>query len=489
MFFFYSLILVLFSLQIVLTYQTRFLFRYEDAAINVIPVYWFTQREVFAVSTNFGWYALLHAIYSLFGFSINTVQIFRQVIQLFSLLSIGILLVRYLGYKKSFVPMLTIGLSPTFTYFVTSSAPYGIELQLLPIILLILDSLNFNKIRLSFLMESLLWFLVMFGLLTYATFNLFVPVIGILYWLRLRQYKHNNSYNFYIKHIPASALAFFTPLIAGLLYYKHPQSLFYNPNIPELGGLFRPSSAFVLGDWVFLGNLKGIFNDLFKGGFSYYYQLQNGEFTHLFPILSLILCLLFSLKLLKNPIVRICFFIIIANFLITSVSYDLAHLPGIRRFTPALASFYVLFAIVWHYIVNLKFKISNLKFLAIGILLLLPAHHLLVLPDNFQHLSDKSLFANDRRFELAETPQSFLKGQLDILTKQDLYLYCPKAQPDDGINILSICPYQNLFATLKTACLYNKLPCHDIFGFDPYSEKYLPLTFDFFQYGDYPHMY
>lgn len=485
MFFFYSLIVILWLVQLVLTYQTRFLFRYDDVAINVIPVYWFTQREVFAVSTNFGWYALMHLIYSLFGFSINTVQIFRQILQLFSLLSIGILLIRYLGYKKSFIPMLTIGLSPTPTYFVTSAAPYGIELQLLPIILLILDSLDFKKIRLSFLMESLLWFLVMFGLLTYATFNLFVPVISILYWLRLRQYKHYhnyNSYNFYIKHILTSAAAFLAPLIAGLLYYKHPQSLFYNPNIPQLGGLFRPSSAFVLTDWVFLGNLKGIFNDLFNFGFSYYYQLQNGEFTHLFPILPLILVLLVGVKLFKNPIVKLCFFVIIANFLLTSVSYDLAHLPGVRRFTPALASFYILFVIVWRHIVNLKF-------IAIGILLLLPAHHLLVLPDNFQHLSDKSLFANDRRFELAESPQSFLKEQLNVLTKQDLYLNCPITQGDDGINILSACPYQNIFATLTTACLYNKLSCKNIYGFDPYSEQYIQLNFDLFQKGEYAHLH
>lgn len=502
----YGLVFLLWILQIALTYQTRFLYRYEDVGINVLPVVWFTEREIFAVSTNFGWYALLHLIYSLFGFSINTVQILRQVIQLFSLLSIAILLVRYLGYKKSFIPLFTIGLSPTFTYFVTSSAPYGIELQLLPIILLIFDSLNF-KSKLSFLFEGVFWFLVMFGMLSYATFNIFLPALASLYWLKLRQYKHYNSYKqslrskdlkFYIKHILVSATAFLIPLIAGLLYYKHPLRLLYDPD-SQLGTIFRSSSAFVLDGRMFMDNLRGIFNDLFNHGYSYYYQLQNGEFTHLFPVVPLIFVIFFSIRLLRKPssttqislnsIIKICLFTIVANFLLTSVSYDLAHLPGIRRFTGALAAYYILFVICWNKVIHRPFKKRITNYLMIGILLLLPLHHLLVLPDNFRHLSDKSIFSNDGRIELAETPQSYLKSQLDSLIKEDLYLQCPKIQTKDEINILAICPYQNIFATLTASCMYNKLPCHNIYGFEPYTEQFIHLTFDLFLNGTYPHLH
>ena len=496
---FLGLILLLWLLQMALTYQTRFNFRYEDVGINVIPVLWFTHQEVFAVSANFGWYALLHLIYSAFGFSINTVQILRLLIQLFSLLSIGILLMKYLGYIKAILPMLTIGLSPTLTYFVTSSAPYGIELQLLPIILLILDSLNF-KSRLSFLVEGILWFLMMFGLLTYATFNFFLPGIGILYFLKLK------ATGSAFKHLLLSSVVFLAPLIAGLLYYKHPQNLFYNPNIPELGGLFRSSSAFVLDGNMFMDSVRGTVNDLFNHGYSYYYQLQNGEFTYLFPVLPLILVLIFSLRyvpygtylrfLKKAPsgrpisikaVIIICYLTIGLNLMITNFSYDLSHLPGVRRFTSSLMAFYVLFTIVWYQLLT-NFQ-GKSKSLLIGLLLLLPLHHLGVLPDNYRHLSDASLFSNDRRFELADTPQSFLFSQLDILTTKDLYLECPKVQINDHINRLADCPYQNIFATLELSCIYNKLSCHQIFGFEPYTGRFIQLNFDVFQSGDYPHLH
>lgn len=491
----FGLILLLWVVQIALTFQTRFLYRYEDVGINVLPVLWFIHREVFAVSANFGWYAFLHLIYTLFGFSINTVQILRQIIQLFSLLSIGILLVRYLGHVKAVIPLLTIGLSPTLTYFVTSAAPYGIELQLLPIILLMVDSLNF-KSRLSFLLESILWFLMMFGLLTYATFNFFLPVVIILYYLKLAPlFKAKVGVKTAFRHVLLSALAFLVPLMAGLVYYKHPQDLFYNPNT-DLGGLFRSSSAFVVDGEVYMNSISGTFKDLFNHGVSYYYQLQNGEFSHFFPILPIIIVLIYSLHLLIEPrdknqlslksVIILCWVTILANLLIANFSVDLSHLPGVRRATPILASFYVLFAIVWHKILHLRLNNKINYYFLISILLLLPLHHLLVLPDNFRHLSDKSLFSNDRRFELAETPQSFLKSQLDILTKQDLYLDCPKGP---AVENLASCPYQNIFATLELSCLYNKLSCHQIFGFEPLTGQSILLNFDLFNSGDYPHLH
>lgn len=485
---FWTIIVLLYLMQIAMVYQTRLLYRYEDVAINVIPVVWFNYREVFAVSTNIAWYAFLHIIYSIFGFSINTVQVLRVILELFTLISIAILLKRYLGYTKALIPLLTIGLSPTLTYFVTSSAPYGIELQIFPIILLVLDSINFEKKRQSILLEGVLWFLMMFGVLTYATFNLLLPVVGVLYILKLRTVlRQRSGIKIFSSHCLVSAVAFLAPLIAGLLYYKNPSNLFYNPYIPELGGLFRPSSAFVFDMRMFALSVTGTFNDLFNHGFSYYYQLRNGEFTHVFPVIPLLFVLGFSLYLIKRSnfgspvslkaVIITCWITIFANFLITNFSYDLAHLPGVRRFTPTLIASYVLFIIVFNQVIS-RFKKGVIRLSMIGLLLLLPIHHILVLPDNFAHLGDKSIFANDNRFELAPSPQQFLQSNLEVLTKEDLYLKCPEKVVEEGINIIDKCSYQNIFATLHASCVYNKLDCHQIYGFEPSVAKFLPITFD-----------
>lgn len=474
-FFYFSLVILIWVVEIIMTYQTRNLYYPEDGFQNALAVIWFIHKEISTIaSTAFGWYALLHGIYSLFGFSLNTAHYLRMILQLFTLLSLAILLKRYFGYKKSLIPLLTIGLSPTFSYFITYSSLYGSELQFLPICLLILDSLNLKHSIRTVILEAVAWFVAMFGVLSYATFNFFLPALAIIHFYKLRLLLSKKNRQEIIIHVTISTLAFLTPLIIGLLYFKDRASLFYDPTTDGLGGLFRSGSILYFDTGVFTFAITHTFNDLFNNGYSYYYQLKNGEFSYLLPALTIILVILLSLQIPKKYFFfkLIIWITVIFNEFIANFSVDLSGLPGVRRHTPTLVSFYALFSLIWYLTLSNHFTQFR-KYFIIGILLVLPLHHLLVLPNNFQHLTDlPEYWSYDKRYLSFDSPNDYFKSKLDILTKEDLKLDCREAYHPP----LEACSYQLIFATLEANCLYNKLTCHNIYAFDPIGNEFVPLT-------------
>ena len=276
-------------------------------------------------------------------------------------------------------------------------------------------------------------------------------------------------------HSLISLLAFLAPLIAGLFYFKDSQNLFYGSNIPN-GGLFRSGSYFIFNNITFFSAIHNTVRDLFDNGYSYYYQLRNGEFSYFLPILPVILVICFGIFLPKRyRLFKLIIWVtVLSNVFIASFGYDQSRLPGVRRYTPALTAFYALFSLTWYIGLSYAKKQRKLvKYLIVGTLLILPLHHILVLPDNFRHLPDPPIFwTYDKHFLLYGTPQNYFNAKLAILVKSDLYLDCREAY---GSNTEG-CSYQNIFATLKAYCLYNKLSCHNIYGWDPVTQTNLPLT-------------
>lgn len=473
---YFGLVLLVWLIQIVLTYQTRFLYHFEDGGQYATAVIWFVNHEISVISsTAFSLYALFHIIYSLFGFSLDTPHYFRIILHLFTLLSLGIILKRYFGYLKSIIPLITIGLSPTFTYFVTYSAQYGLELQLFPICLVLVDSLNYEKKIKAVILETGVWFIAMFGLLSYAPFTFFLPALAIIMLIRGWWLFKKKMWKEIVFHSLISLLAFLAPLIAGLFYFKDSQNVFYDPDIP-LGGLFRAGSYFIFNDITLFSAIHNTLRDLFDNGYSYYYQLHNGEFSYFLPIFPVILVICFGIFFPKRyRLFKLIIWVtILSNVFIASFGYDQSRLPGVRRYTPTLAAFYALFSLTWYISLSYVKKQQRLvKYLIIGILLILPFHHILVLPDNFRHLPDPPiLWTYDKHFLLYGNPQNYFKAKLTILVKSDLYLDCREAYGA----ATDECSYQNIFATLKAYCLYNKLSCHKIYGWDPTTQTNLLLT-------------
>ena len=133
---------------------------------------------------------------------------------------------------------------------------------------------------------------------------------------------------------------------------------------------------------------------------------------------------------------------------------------GMRRTTFMLVAFYSLYALSWKYIFELKFKSKHLKWIVIAIFLLVPIHHLIVLPTNINSLKTPSFYANDNWFKLVDTPDKSLQLLVRKAQQEDLPLSCAG------------CRYQEVYAAVAGSCLWNNLKCNRIYMYDVKTGKW-----------------
>ena len=106
---------VLCILQAWQTYAAWDRIRYEDLAESIRNVYWLEHREIYdGVSSNIGWYAILLFVYKTFGFSLHTAKIVKLALYTLSIFALGWTLKRSLGHKQSLLPLIALGLSPSW---------------------------------------------------------------------------------------------------------------------------------------------------------------------------------------------------------------------------------------------------------------------------------------------------------------------------------------------------------------------------------------
>lgn len=454
---------MLFLAQVLFTVNSFSQIHYEEVANSVRNPFWLSQRTVYGgASSNIGWDGLLAIGYSLFGFSLFAGKYLRLVLQLISLFSLAALLKKYLGAKLATVPLLVIGLSPTLLFFNTLSAQYAVDLSFLPIVLYLLTS----KVK---LLRIFSWTVSMVAWMAFPPFIFYLPALGAIYLKKGLKISRELFF---------SILAFLFPLVAAFMYVENKQSLFYDSGKGN-SGIFRGGGGqFPPGPGAIDLNLKNLFSDLFSKGVSYNFEAYKGEFSFVFPILVLILCLVLGVILLKQPKTRFIAFwawtTFILNFLVYTFLQDLTGFPGIRRATPMLAVFYVFFSMGWYYLTKLKIQNSKLKVAGMGILSLLLIHHLIVYPVNLAHLKDPSPVKDATGFfETAATPQQSLKLFVQKAQKEDVYLKCQMMAAGELVNI---CRYGEMFAAIAGSCLWNNLSCKNIYGYDWNTNQYVFLT-------------
>lgn len=465
--------LVLIGAQLIFTLNSFNQIRYEELAESVRNPFWIQNGYMYdGTSGSIAWYGLQAIIYNIFGFSLFTAKFVKLALWLISLVCLATLLKRFLGATKAWLPLLAFGLSPTVIYFNVLQATYGMDLIYLPICLYLLSKVNSFKGYLNLLIQSLLWLVVMLAWLSYPTFVFYIPGLVIYYLYIILKDKQTTPPVKFINLI-SSLISFLTPLVATFLYIKNTQSLIYDPVTHN--GLFRGAGVIELNLELFFRNLGFLGQNLFQAASGYYYELANVEFSHLFPIVTLLFLIFTTYKLWQNHqkyhlVVGLILLILISNIFVVSLTVDLS--PGIRRFTPALASIYGLFIFAWYYVTSLK-KSSSYKWMLITICALIPIHHLIVYPLNLAHLKDPSIFRDVAWFAQAETPDQSLKLFLEGIKKQDLNLGC-----SDQNNQPALCRYSEIYASLAGACYWNKLSCHQLNGYDPKTNKYIPLSID-----------
>lgn len=449
--------LAIFGAQLVFSLNSNHQIRNEEAVASIREVWWFHEGLLYQPpNSNVGWYGALNFIYSIFGFDLISGKIYRLVLQLIGLYCLAYLLKKYLGEKLAWLPILTIGLSPTMLFWNTVNNPYGIDLQYLLIVAALIDQAN--------LLRVLGWFLAMVGWLSFPTFVFYLPALVIWEARSL----HPRGVKVHPGGVLIRLAAFLTPLILVMIYYKGwPGKLFFS------GGTFEPDQV------DFIAGVAAVFTNFFNKASAYYLEISQVEFSLIFPsitFLYVIACGILIFKKFKNArlFIALCAFVALFNLIITAMTVDGGG-PGGRRSTPVLASFYGIFVLSFYYIYTQKIKFLVGKFLGVGILSLLLIHHLIAFPLNLESVKTPSFFRLNIWFGEGD-PTSGLGEIMSQLQQKDLYLNCDEAYPGDPQ-----CQYGIIYAAVAQGCLHNSLNCHQMYGYFP-GAGYQPLSIESINY-------
>lgn len=435
----------LFVAQAIFTLNSMNQIRYEELANAVRNPFWLSQRLVYdGLSTSVGWDGIMLIIYNIFGFSLFAGKFFRLFLSLVSFFCLSKVLNKYLGEKHAWLPLLVIGLSPTLLFYTTLQAQYAIDLQFLPITIYLLTS-QVGPVRLiGAALAMLAW-------LSYPSFIFYLPA---LVWIYIKNCKG-------IKEVLLAILAFIIPFAVALFYIQNKEIFLNDPNTNS--GVFRGAGSSIGFDNL-SSHLSFLIRDFFDKGSSYHFDVFTADFSLFFPIATFLSVMTASVVILlkiKSGRMSVLLGLLTLAAALAGV-FLTGGLPGMRRYTPILASFYGLFIIVWKYA-------NKLQLVKLVIFLLL-IHHLIVYPINLYHLRDISPDRYPIWFNEAETPQKSLDRLLETLKKEDLKLICTdqSGQP-------FYCRLSEVYAALAGACLWNHLSCYQILGWDTQTNKLIPL--------------
>lgn len=469
--------IVLGLLQAVYTFRSFNQILWEELSESVRNVYFFKHHLIYhPISINLGWYAVLHVIYSMVGFSFFSAKIYRIVLVVIGLYCLADMLRKHMGKGRAVIPLLTFGLSPTLLYFNTIAISIGVEVYYFFICLWLIDGLPLSeKIPPATVFRLFaIGFFLMLGWLTYPSF-VFLLVVAVVYL-----WKKGNQ----LKKFIIVVLGFLTPLV-GLFFFITNTALFFPHDRDGSGGLFRGNGQIEWGSTAALvHNLRVLSSDFFFKPISYYYELPKGEFSDILPLFSLVLLLVMSMVVVyKDKRSRLPILLLLAvvsgNVFFVVLSAGASNLAGARRLTPALTAIYGIFAIVWTWLLSQKARTLKSTVLIAAVLLMIPFHHALVIPVNVLRRADPSRFVDNAWFSGKKSPTEILEDMTAILKNRDLPLACQNAQ---GQAIY--CRYNEVYAALKANCEYNAIACHTILGYDPQKDTFIPL--DVYTWDDGP---
>jgi hypothetical protein len=456
---YWHLPLLLFALQALFTLRSTGQILYEELAESVRNPYWVHHRVVYdPISTNVGWYGTLLAIYRSFGFTLDAGRWFRLLLQLPSLLCVAWLLQRHLGRRAAWVPLLALGLSPSLLFFTSSLTSIGIDLQYAPIALALLASLHPARPWTSALAASGAGALSMLAWMSYPTFAFHLPALALLTWSRLRSAGAASR-----RLAAAAAAGFLLPFVAAFAFIENRAVL--------AAGIFRAGGRELsLAPGTFLSTLGANLRDLLIAD-SYHFRLHAAELSGGWPLLAVGLVLAaagwlaLGRRIEHRRVLLAAWLVLALGLLGPSLA---PAVPGLRRITPALGAFYVLFAIVWSEALRGVLRPAALRVALRCGLLLLPLHHALVYAANLAHASDPSGWQADW-FRQVPSPSGRLRELTDQAVRGGLQLFQRDAQ---GRYLTP--RYTEVYAAVAGACAWNELDCKQITAWDAATGTFRP---------------
>lgn len=478
------LIILLFFAQLLFSLKSMNQMRYEELYESVRNVFWLDEHTVYdGTSSNIGWYGTLLLTYKIFGFEIHTAKYVRLAIHiLLFCVPLTILLIRYLGRSLAWLPLLIIGLSPTLLYFNTLQTSYGMDLQYVPICILLALSINPDNRLTAMTLSAILGCISMIAAMTFPPFVLYLPFLGTLVFLNLSSEKAT------VKSVSAIAasmlLAFLLPLFTAFVYLKDFALLLKDPFSGD--GIFRGGGGLVLDLANFRESLKVVVSDLFITGKSYYFELRGVEFSTTIAAISAIVIITGVLLLMiKYKSARVPLLVIMTLFITSIVFPNLSKgNPGIRRCTGIVLSFYVMLVFFIKFTIGGGIKSLKLKTAFIILCSVFLLHHSGVYYKNLKEISSTSLYKDSTWFAVKNTPRESLNYWVELSETSERVLYL-KCFP--GKRSAFPCIYSEIYPAISGYRRWNGMENARVFGYDWRIDKFIPLSIQLWESYYFPH--
>jgi hypothetical protein len=467
-----ALVTVLFAAQAAFTFAGLDRMWYEELADFVRSPFWFSHRLVYdGASANVAWYGLLVLTYKVFGFSPYASKYLRLALQVPCLVCSAWLLVRWLGARRAWLPLVAIGLSPTALYF--NSVCYGIDLQLFPVIVWLIVRAGDQRGLTPFL-QFAIGGLAMFACLSYPAFLMYVPVLLAFYvWTR-----RSRSFGESVTSLAVVAAGFLTPLVAAYAYLQNRSAFLSDPSVGGAGVFRGGGNAMALNVVGMARAIAVVFQDLFVRGSSYYFALPHVEFSGLigvaaaWAILVAALVVAWNWKPSRVPLVLAAALCLVA-VVVPSLSQ---YLPGLRRSTGFIAATYVVLACVWGAPVPSGLRATAVWAGRIACVLLV-AHHLIVFAPNRRYLQAETSKVHDPWFNRFGSPAESIQIWVNDWVQKGRPLTCESSMP---------CRYAEIYAALAGYMQWNGLDARPVLATNPATGQVTPLDIPLLRSGRFP---
>lgn len=476
---YWSIPLVLFTVQYFFTSASMAHLRYEEVAESIRNPYWVKHGFILdGISGNIGWYGTMALLYKLFGFSLFYAKTYRLIFHLVSLFALAEVLRRWMGVKYAIVPLIAAGLSPAWIYFNTFQAGFGIDLQFFPVVLLVLMSFRFRLTFKDILLQFLAGILCMTACMSYPTFLLYLPFLVIaFFWKWIADKPHKIA--LLLLSVFIVACGFLLPLLVGYNYIKNRDLLVYDKTVEA--GMFRGGGRLEISTEVLKTSVNQCVSDLTGPGTSYYFDLPRPDLSTSLALISLILAVGSGYFFARRDKTILLLLILLSaftlfNLLVPGLS---SHYPGLRRSTGIIAGIYALYAVSFYATVR-KLETSRiLQLVSVILFLLLPYSSLLNLKQNLEDRSKESTW-DDPWFKFEKTPQSSLMKIMEF-AKQGRPLAC-----SDNTGKSGPCRYHEIFAAVSGYLEWNHMQLFPVKAIDWRTGKEVVLSIDLWQKNEFP---
>lgn len=455
---FWGTVFIVTIIQYMFVRNSNWRIGYEELAESIRNPYLFANRYVYdGVSSNVGWYAFLSGTYRIFGFQVFLAKYVRFAFTVLSLFCLALSVRKWLKPWPGLAVLLTVGLSPTLLYFNTLAIHFGIDLMVMPVVFCIGTIFLRREGRFTALL-TLPYFLVLTVLITvYPVFVFYLPaaVIFPVTGFMAGSRRHVSP----VISIGGLILGVSVPWVLLSQWLRNAQLLWYDPATG--GGVMRGGGSIIFDIGTAVSVMNGITVDLLFRGKSYYLDVPFGEFSFVMPAVAIALSAIVCARVWPAVPGTLRRFIILLGIgtmisIIASLfTIDRSTMPGVRRVTPLVVFLYALYFVAWKYQEVFRQRLGNIRLLPL-ILLMVPLHHLAVLPANFRAVSERYPFSYDFFIGRTRDPEAVFRNIFSIVEQTDAVLPCRRVHR-------RACDPDIVYSAIAANCLWNRQSCHCVF--------------------------